>query len=265
MQQPTMLDPQAVAPDTYLLGGYLPVPGYGVLPVNAFLIRGAQPTLIDTGVAALRQDFMQGLRSTVDPQDIRWIWLTHVDADHVGSLAAVLAEAPRARVITSYIGMAKLALQGFPVDRVYLVNPGQRVNVGDRELAAIKPPTFDAPETAALFDAKTGTLFSSDCFGALMQEAAPSANEMSPEALREGAITWATIDAPWLEMLDPRKHDAALDEVRRIAPGTILSAHLPPARGIVETLLGHIAAARGAPRFVGPDQAALERMMSVAA
>jgi ODP family beta lactamase len=265
MQQPTMLAPRAVAPDTQLLGAYIPVPGYGVLPVNSFLIRGAQPTLIDTGVAGLRDEFLRGLRSVIDPHDIRWIWLTHTDPDHVGNLAATLAEAPRARVITTYLGMGKLGLLGLPVDRVYLVNAGQRLGVGDRELAAIQPPTFDAPETTGLFDTKTRTLFPADSFGALMQEPAETAGAIPAGALRDGLVTWATVDAPWLALIDEPKLGAALGAVQRLAPDAILSGHLPPAVGMTETLLANLATATRAPRFAGPDQAALEEMMAAAA
>ena len=42
----------------------------------------------------------------------------------------------------------------------------------------------------------------------------------------------------------------------------ILSGHLPPAREMTETLLGYLREARHAPSFIGPDQAALERMMA---
>lgn len=49
--------------------------------------------------------------------------------------------------------------------------------------------------------------------------------------------------------------------IHRLDPATILSSHLPPAAGMTDTLLGHLGAALAAPPFVGPDQAALERLM----
>lgn len=265
MHQPTLYPARTVAPDIHLIGAYLPVPGYGVLPVNAFLVGGTQPILVDTGMAGLRDEFLHRLRALIDPHEIRWIWLTHIDPDHVGNLAAVLAEAPHARVVTSYLGMGKLGLLGLPLDRAYLINPGQRLDVGDRRLVAIQPPSFDAPETAGLLDDRTGALFTADSFGALMQEPAESADAIPPEALASGMVTWATVDAPWLDLLDERRHDTTLESIRRIAPTSILSGHLPPAAGeMTGTLLTHLAAARRAPRFVGPDQAALEQMMAAA-
>jgi glyoxylase-like metal-dependent hydrolase (beta-lactamase superfamily II) len=264
MHQALQFTPRTVAPDTEFLGAYLPVPGYGVLPVNAFLIRAAQPVLVDTGLAALRREFQGNLRSLIDPEDLRWIWITHADVDHLGSLAAVLAQAPRARVVTTYIGMAKMSLQQLPIDRVYLLNPGQRLDIGDRQLLALRPPTFDAPETTGLFDTRTRALFSADSFGALIAEPVEDTADLSPTDLRDGQMTWATIDAPWLQFVDQRKFAASVNNVGRLDPSVILSAHLPPARGMTQTLCENLIAAREAPGFEGPDQAALEDMLVAA-
>ena len=118
MDYPMMFEPRSVAAETESLTSYFPIPGYGVLPVNAFLIRATQPVLVDTGLAALREEFMQNLRSVIALNDLRWIWLTHTDSDHLGNLEAVLAEAPNARLVTTFLGMGKLILNQLPVDRV---------------------------------------------------------------------------------------------------------------------------------------------------
>ena len=34
-----------------------------------------------------------------------WIWLTHTDFDHIGSLSALLEANPHVRVITSFLGV----------------------------------------------------------------------------------------------------------------------------------------------------------------
>jgi flavorubredoxin len=258
-----MLENRSPAPETETLVSYFPLPGYGVLPVNAFVLRAAQPMLVDTGLAALGDDFMESLRSAIDPQDLRWIWLTHTDADHIGNLQEVLAQAPQARLVTTFLGMGKMSLVGMPLDRVYLLNPGQSLDLGDRLIRALRPPTYDAPETTALFDEKTRILYSADSFGALMQEPAENAADIEASALRDGAGTWATIDAPWLSSIEETKLRATLAAIRGLEPQLILSAHLPTAEGrMTELLCNHILAARELPPFEGPDQAALERMMA---
>jgi hypothetical protein len=262
MSDPQPLEHHVITTDTEALRSYAPVPGFGILPVNAFLIRASEPMLVDTGMIGERDAFMAGLRSVIAPEDLRWIWLTHTDADHMGSIAQVLAEAPHARVITTYLGMGKLNLHQLPVDRVYLLNPGQSLDIGDRQVVAVKPPTYDAPETTGLFDTKNRYLYSADSFGALLTEPVESAAALSPKVLREGLVTWATVDAPWLGSLTEYAFAEVLSAVAGLQPSAILSSHLPPAIGMLETMLEHLAAAQKAPTFIGPDQAALEQMMA---
>lgn len=259
--QPTV-DVRAVHEDTEQLGAYVPVPGFGILPANAFIIRAEQPVLVDTRVIVLREAFMPALRSAIDPADIRWLWLTHPDPDHIGSLTQVLDEAPNARLITTYLGMGKMGLYGLSLDRVYLLNPGQSLDIGDRELVAVKPPSFDAPKSTGLMDSKTRAFFCVDCFGALMSQPADTARDIASDQLRDGLVTWATVDAPWLQVADEERFERSLDIVRQLNPSVILSSHLPPARGMTDTLLGLLREAHDAPSFIGPDQAALERMMT---
>ena len=262
MQAPTQYAARTVAEDTKVLGSYLPVPGFGLLPVNAFVILGAQPALVDTGLPALREGFLKSLWSVVDPADLRWLFLTHTDTDHIGSLREVLEAAPRARLVTTYVGMAKLSLAQLPVDRVHLLNPGQSLDLGDRRVSSVRVPTFDAPETTGVLDHRTRALFSADCFGALLGERAEAAEEIPAQSLREGMLGWSAVDAPWLQVVDPRAFARSIDRLRELDPDIVLSGHLPPARGLITTLCDHLADAHAVPAFEGPDQEALEKMMA---
>jgi glyoxylase-like metal-dependent hydrolase (beta-lactamase superfamily II) len=264
MDKPTMFEPRSVAPDTEALISYVPLPGLGILPANAFLIRGAQPVLVDTGLIGLRDEFMQNLRSLISLQDLRWLWLTHTHPDHIGSLTQILDEAPNARLITTYLAMGLMGLSqiAVPMDRVYLLNPGQSLDIGDRKLMAIKPPSYDSAESTGFLDTKTNILFVVDCFGTLMKEPAESASDIAPSDLRDGLIKWATLDAPWLSVVDEGKFNESLDAIRNIKPVAILSSHLPPATGMTEILLKHFASAQSGPPSVAPDQAALEQMLA---
>lgn len=252
-----------ITEDTHRLTAYAPLPGLGLLPVNAFVIRAAQPVLVDTGLAAQRDNFLQALGSVVDPAELRWIWVTHMDADHIGNLLAVLDAAPDARLVTTYLGMGKAGLMGLPLERCYLVNPGQSLQVGDRELLAVKPPVYDAPETTGLLDRRSGMLISSDSFGALLQTPAEDASEIERNALREGMQLWASVDAPWLQVIDDSRFQASIDKLAALKPARLLSSHLPPAdSGMLDTLVVNLKAASAVPAFVGPDQAQLELMMA---
>jgi flavorubredoxin len=149
-----------------------------------------------------------------------------------------------------------------PPDRVYLLNPGQTLDVGDRTLTAVRPPTFDAPETTGFFDSKSGVFFSSDCFGAVVQAPAQMAADIDPQTLREGQTIWATIDSPWVHGVEKNVFARSLDRVRKMSPKTILSNHLPPAFGMTEPMLSALEAARTGEPFVGPDQESFQQILA---
>lgn len=258
-----MVNSYTVAPDIEILTSNFPIPGYGLVPVNAFVIKGSEPILVETGAAIQSAEFMQALRAVIDPADLKWIWLSHTDFDHIGSLHQLLAENPGLRVITTFLGMGIMGLTApLPPDRVYFVNPGEKVTLGNRTLTAVKPPVFDNPCTTGFYESASGVLFSSDCFGALLQTVPQSAADLSEGDLRDGQVLWATVDAPWLHKVDTVAFAKELDAVRKIAPKLILSNHLPPAPGhLMERFLGSLTAAPGAHPFVGPNQAAFEQML----
>ncbi len=258
---PFVSPPLRVTADTWVLPTWIPIPTFGWLPSNAFLVRAAEPVLVDTGLFATCDAFVDALERIIEPPDLRWIFLTHVDPDHIGALDALLARAPRARVVTTFLGLAKLNLRHpYPPDRVRLMNPGETLDLGDRVMHALQPPTFDAPETTALFDRSSRALFSSDCFGGAVPQPVDSAYDIPPDTLRAGMHRWAVVDAPWVRWLTAEALAERLKPIAEMEPALVLSTHLPPARGLNQALLDNLAAAREAPAWMGPDQAAFEAM-----
>ncbi|MCC5857123.1 MAG: MBL fold metallo-hydrolase [Ectothiorhodospiraceae bacterium] len=262
METPSLFEAREVAADIFELPACMPVPGLGALSVNAYLIRGTEPVLVDTGLAALGERFVEELETLVDPDDLAWIWLSHMDADHVGNLTAVLRRAPKARVVTNFLGMGKMMLAGLPVERVHVMEPGASLQLPDREIVPLHPPYYDAPETIGFFDTTASVLFTADAFGALLEQPARGdAAAIPPARLRDGLVTWAGIDAPWLSLLEPASLERSLDDIRRLAPTVVLSSHLPAASGITEALLGYVSEMRsgGTPRM--PNALTMERLL----
>ena len=259
-----MMHVYKAAPDVDVVTSTANVAGFGNLAINAFVIHAAEPVLVDTGAVRESGDFIASLQTVIDTADLRWIWLTHTDFDHIGALHQLLDDNDKIRVITSFLGVGIMSLAApLPMDRVYLVNPGQSVDVGDRTLLAVRPPAFDNPITTGLLDQHSGIFFSSDCFGALLDEVPERAEDVSDQALRDGQVFWATADSSWLHKVDRAMFAADLDRIRGLEPTMILSSHLPAANGSsTERLLDALSTVPGAPAFVGPDQAALEQMLA---
>ncbi len=256
------------APGIDVITTTVDIPSLGSLAINAFVLHGEEPLLVDTGVVAQSAGFLSALESVIEPGTLRWIWLTHTDFDHIGSLHPLLEANPDIRVITSFVGVGIMGLSStpLPMDRVYLINPGQSITVDGHKLTAIRPPVFDNPITTGFLDESTRTLFSSDCFGALLAGIPDSAAEVSADELRDGQVRWATIDSSWVHDVDRDAFRGNLERFRATAPDLVLSSHLPPAPGsMIGMLVDALALVPAADRFVGPDQVMLEAMLAGAA
>jgi glyoxylase-like metal-dependent hydrolase (beta-lactamase superfamily II) len=263
IESTTVFAPYEISPDVDVIPVYLPVPGMGVLPAHSFVIHAQEPVLVDTGPGGAGPEYHRALSEVIDPADIRWLWLTHTDPDHVGALAWILEAAPEAQVVTTFLAVAKLSMHlPVPLERCHFANPGETVHVGDRNLLAVAPPSFDAPETTALYDGRTRTLFSADAFGAVASAPAAFAGDVDGAELTEGMILWSTIDSPWLHSVDRDRYRASLASIDRLQPEVVLSSHLPPAVGMADALLRIVDRVPDADPWVGPDQAALEAILA---
>lgn len=245
IEAPTLFTPQHVTGNWVTLPSFLPVPGFGVLPVNSFLWKGPAPMLVDTGLAALSDGFIETLAKEIDPFHLRWIWLSHTDADHIGNLQALMDRAPDAKVVTNFLGMGKMNLLGLDVSRVHLLNPGDKLTLAGRDFIPVRPPYYDAPETMGLFDPVDRVFFAADSFGALLPEPANELSEIAADKLRDGLVAWSSIDAPWLAEIDSRALGHTLSAIERLDPDFVLSGHLPLTRKGVGKLTRLVADAYG--------------------
>lgn len=263
IEAPTACAPYEVGGGITVLPTFLPVPGMGVLAAHSFLIDGPEPLLVDTGAGGAEDGYRTALQAVVDVSEIRWVWLTHTDPDHIANLAWLLDAAPRAKVVTTFLAVGKLGMQmPVPMDRLMWVNPGTTVQLAGRTLHALRPPTFDAPETTAFFDATTRTLFSADSFGALLQQPTGDAGDIERRDLADGLALWSTIDSPWVTHTDREHFRRQLAAVRALGADRVLSSHLPPAAGLTDRLVDNLSVLPGSAPWVGPDQAALEQVLA---
>lgn len=264
---PVMLESQRITESWTALPSFLPLPGMGGLPINAFLLKGPEPMLVDTGLAALGESFMERLENEIDPAELRWIFLSHTDADHIGNLARVMTAAPQARLLTNFLGWGKMGLLGCQPDagRLHLLDPGARLPLAGRTLIPVRPPYYDAPETLGLYDVEERLFFAADSFGALLPEPAASLEEVEDTALRHGLVTWSSIDAPWLACSDRTAFGRTLETLARLDPAVTISGHLPVSRGGMARLTAILETAWTTTSIEDSDPLAIEHLAAVLA
>ena len=256
-----MIIPAPVIDDVWVLTSMQAAPGHGSLPVNAFLLREDPAVLIDTGLPADRDEFMEVLWSLVRPSELDVVFLTHEDADHAGNLGPVLGAASQARLVTNYVTLSKLLERTTaPLERVQVVNPGSRVPGTHRPLTVVRPPVFDAPGTVGVHDAVTGAAFTADAFGTYLPEATGDLPAVSDDDLVSGLITFNAVNHPWTALVDPKRFGAAVDTVADLEPTVLLSSHAPPARHATALLIDTLRRVAPAADFDAPDQEEFDRL-----
>ncbi|UDY34976.1 MBL fold metallo-hydrolase [Dermatobacter hominis] len=240
--------------DVHVLPSQLVVPGVGSIPINSFVLLSDQPVLVDTGLGVDGDEFVRALSTVIDPAELAWIWLSHDDLDHTGNLRTLLELAPSARLATHGLGALRMnSSWPVPLERVHALAPGDRLDVGDRQLVALRPPTYDNPMSTGFLDESTGTLFPVDSFGAILGGPHQAFDEIADDELLAGMTAWATFDSPWLHLTDRARLDGVLGELRAIGAERIVPSHLPPVLDGADRLLDVLATIPDAEPFVPPS------------
>jgi len=260
----TRIAPTEIAPETFLIHDHQ---GEGTAPVvvalNTLVIRGAEPVVVDTGVAENRDQYLADVFGLVEPQDVRWVYLSHDDVDHTGNVNALMAACPNATLVSNWFMVERMtASLEVPLTRQRWLDDGDTLDVGDRTLVALRPPIFDSPTTRGLFDPTTGCYWASDSFATPMLTPTHDVAELDADFWIEGIHTFGQYVSPWLSLVDDARFQATVDRVAALRPTAMAGCHTPV---IHEHLVpSAIAATRSTPGAVvapQPDQSVLEQIL----
>jgi flavorubredoxin len=222
--------PMEIAPETWVIQA---TQGEGTAPMtvhmNAMVIRGAEPVVVDTGCPVNRERYLEDLFSIVEPADVRWVFISHDDVDHYGNLHAVMDACPNATLVATWFLCERLLGERLDVPplRWRWVGDGESFDAGDRTLHAIRPPLYDSPTTRGLFDPRTGVYWASDCYSTPVERGTAFVEDLDPHAWAEGFTAFQLWNSPWAPLVDT---DAFARECRRIEdlrPRAIATAHGP--------------------------------------
>lgn len=260
---PIRLEPIEVAAETFLVRSAQPALGAPLsVSLNSVVIRAAEPVIVDTGTLANRQHWLDDVFGLVDPTEVRWVFLSHEDPDHIGNLEPVLDACPNATLLTTWAATERLGCEiGLPAHRLRWVHDGDSFTAGDRTLHAVRPPVYDSPATRGLFDPTTGVYWASDAFATPMgAEPAERIGELPPPMWAEGmAVFHHHALCPWLSIVDPDRFAADVARVADLDPQVVVGAHTPIIDGdAVAEAFGLLAAMPGVVPPPHPDQAALD-------
>jgi len=239
--------PLEIAPDTFLVRAVQFSLGSALSTNhNSLVIRAAEPVVVDTGMVTNRDTWFDDVFSLVEPDDVRWIYLTHDDDDHAGNLSEALERCPNATVVISWAAAGRMcAAFGIPRERIHAVDDGETLDVGDRALRAVRPPVYDSAYTRGVFDPTTRVLHAADAFCAPMPaEPVDHVDQIPVEMWEPGFAMFHHFSlCPWVAMVDETRFRAEVGKLAALDAEVIVAAHTPVISGpSIERAFGLLAA-----------------------
>ncbi len=133
---------------------------------NSYIVKGSEGiAVIETVKNGFFDGFLANIKSLVDPTQIKYIILNHMEPDHSGSIGELLKLAPEAKVVVSKTGehFIKNILNYEP--NLIKVGDGDQIDLGGKTLRFISAPFLHWPDTMFTYLAEDQILFDCDFLG----------------------------------------------------------------------------------------------------
>jgi len=165
---------------------------------NAYLILDEQPTLIDTVKHYGYDEMLSRLKEIMDPSKIKYIISNHTEMDHSGSIGKILKLCPNAQIVCSPKGEEGLRRHFKENWNFKVVNSGDTLNIGKKNLKFFLMPMVHWPDSMATYSAEDNILFPNDAFGQHFASYERFAEEVGTDiAIKEATKYYANIVMPY--------------------------------------------------------------------
>ncbi len=133
---------------------------------NTFLIQDEKTVLIDTVKKGFFHEWLEKIRSIIDPKKIDYVVSNHTEMDHSGSLPWLMHVIGEDKPVYC----SKMGLQSLPQHfhgrlNYKAVGDGDTLKIGKRTLAFLETRMLHWPDSMFTYSPEDKILFSSDAFG----------------------------------------------------------------------------------------------------
>ncbi len=149
---------------TDLFEGLWPISHEGV-SYNSYLVLDEKKALIDLAAGHHATDLLEQIRDLVDPTELDYIVVNHMEPDHTGALTLLRSVAPQAELVLSPKAQAMMAEFYGITEGLRVVNDGESLSLGSQSLSFYMVPFVHWPETMVTYAPEQKVLFSCDAFG----------------------------------------------------------------------------------------------------
>ncbi|UCH08662.1 MAG: FprA family A-type flavoprotein [Deltaproteobacteria bacterium] len=133
---------------------------------NAFLAIDDKVTLFDTVKRGFKNDLIGNIRQIIDPAEIDYLIVNHVEMDHSGLLAEIADLVQPEKIICSEMGKKNLLAHFHQKDWPYeAVKTGDTISLGKRTVQFIETRMLHWPDSMFSYIPEDRLLISSDAFG----------------------------------------------------------------------------------------------------
>jgi flavorubredoxin len=206
----------------------------GGFTFNQYLVVDEEPLLFHTGPRRMFQLVREAVEAVIPVEQLRYIGLSHFEADECGALNEFLAAAPGAVPVCGKIA-AMVSVDDVADRKARALADGETLAIGRHAMRWLDAPHVPhAWECGFLFEESTRTLLCGDLFTQGGAEHAPltESDILGPsEAMRAGLDYWA----------HATNTGATLERLAALAPTTLACMHGAAWRGDGRTLLRALA------------------------
>ena len=132
---------------------------------NSYLLMTEMPTVIDTVDISFGREFVENLKSIIEPKKIKYIVINHTEPDHSGALGSLASIAKNAIIVCSKLAVDELKEMYKLYNREFLVvGDGDSLDIGGKTLKFIETPYLHTAETMITYCEEDKILFPCDIF-----------------------------------------------------------------------------------------------------
>lgn len=132
---------------------------------NSYLLKTDKPTIIDTVDIEFGRKYMENLKKHINPMEIKYIVINHVEPDHAGALPALASQAKNAIIVTTELGAEELKEMFKLHHREFLIiRDGDTLDIGGKTLKFLETPFLHTEETMITYSIEDKILFPCDQF-----------------------------------------------------------------------------------------------------
>lgn len=206
----------------------------GGFTLNQYLVVDDEPLLFHTGLRRMAPLVREAIAAVMPIERLRWIGLSHFEADECGAMNELLAVAPKASPVCSRVA-AMTSVEDAADRPPRALADGETLAIGSRRLRWLDTPHVPHSwECGFLFDERTATLLCGDLFTQFGADHPPivESDILEPSEAARRAFDY------YAHSRDTR---ATLERLAALAPRTLACMHGSAWRGDGAALLRALA------------------------